>query len=56
MNAVEEAYQWLSLLVLWAGLFVLGGVANVIWRTCIRPHWLKRLHKLEQGRERQRNA
>jgi hypothetical protein len=56
MNAVEEAYRWLSLLVIWVALLVFGGIARCVWVELIRPRWLRRLRRLEAGREEQRNA
>jgi hypothetical protein len=56
MNAVEEAYRWLSMLVIWVAVLVFGGIVRCVWIEFVRPHWIKRLHKLERGREEQRNA
>jgi hypothetical protein len=60
MNNVEQAYNWLSLLVIWTSVLVLGGgavaMARCAWTEFVRPHWIKRLRRIERGRMEQSNA
>jgi ABC-type phosphate transport system permease subunit len=60
MSAAEQAFHWLSLLVIWISALIFGGLmvclARHTWITFVRPRWIRRLRRIERGRREQADA
>jgi hypothetical protein len=50
---LHPGFAWAALLLVWMLALVIGGAVINVLR---RPFWLRRLRKLDRGREAQRGA
>ena len=54
MDMATEAFFWLLIPTVLNGILVVGGFIHSVYTNCIRPAWMRRLHRIERGRAQQR--